>query len=226
MWSKKSEKLKLHLSRIINVSILIMETFNLDANVKDVYEIIAHEFDDKRQTTWDWIEEFLDQYPSGSLVYDIGCGPGRNIRHGMIGIDNCDNFLEICRKKNKDVMYGSMIELPIESESGIGLICIAAFHHLKTPELRLKALGEFKRILKPGSKMLISVWSIDQSCNKKLKFEYGDNLVPWTKPGKHTFMRYYYIFKDDEIRDLFQKAGLLVLSHKWVHGNEIYTLEC
>ncbi len=205
-----------------------METFNLDANanVKDIYEIIAHEFDDKRQTTWDWIEEFLDQYSEGSLIYDIGCGPGRNIRSGMIGIDNCDNFLKICRQKNKTVMNGTMTELPVESESGVGLICIAAFHHLKTPELRLKALSEFKRVLKKGSQMLISVWSIDQSCNKKLKFEYGDNLVPWTKPGKHTFMRYYYIFSDAEIRDLFHLAGLQVLSHKWVHGNEIYTVSC
>jgi ubiquinone/menaquinone biosynthesis C-methylase UbiE len=219
--------LKNVISRIVNVSILIMETFNLDvnANVKDVYEIIAHEFDDKRQTTWDWIEEFLDQYPTGTLIYDIGCGPGRNIRPGMIGIDNCDNFLKICQQKNKDVMYGTMTELPVESDSGVGLICIAAFHHLKTQELRLKALGEFKRVLKKGSQMLISVWSIDQSCNKKLKFEYGDNLVPWTKPGKHTFMRYYYIFRDAEIRELFAKVDLEVVSHRWVHGNEIYILQ-
>ena len=200
----------------------------MDENVKDVYEIIANDFDDTRKANWNWIEDFLNQFPKKilgtSLIYDIGCGSGRNIRQGMIGIDNCHNFIKICKLKDLNVILGNMDDLPLETNSGIGLICIAAFHHLKTVELRLKTLNEFKRVLIKGSRLMISVWSINQGDHKKLKFVYGDNLVPWTKQGK-THQRYYYIFKNEEIIELFEKVGLKLISHQWNHGNEIFILE-
>ena len=200
----------------------------MDENVKDVYEIIANDFDDTRKANWNWIEDFLNQFPKKilgtSLIYDIGCGSGRNIRQGMIGIDNCHNFIKICKLKDLNVILGNMDDLPLETNSGIGLICIAAFHHLKTVELRLKTLNEFKRVLIKGSRLMISVWSINQGSHKKLKFVYGDNLVPWTKHGQ-THQRYYYIFKNEEILELFEKVGLKLISHQWNHGNEIFILE-
>jgi ubiquinone/menaquinone biosynthesis C-methylase UbiE len=201
---------------------------NFDSNVKDVYEIIAEHFNEKRFSLWDWIETFLDAFPPGSLIYDIGCGPGRNIRQGMIGVDNCDNFIKICHQKGKHVLKGSMTSLPLESNTGIGMICIAAFHHLKTEKDRLETLTEFKRVLKPNSRIMISIWSIKQGVetkgNRKLKFEYGHNLVPWNNNGK-IYQRYYYIFNIDEIMELFEKAGLKVINHFWNHGNEVFILE-
>jgi SAM-dependent methyltransferase len=196
--------------------------------VKDVYEVIASQFDNKRYAQWDWIETFLDRFEPNSLVYDVGCGPGRNIRPGMIGVDNCENFIKICKNKNKDVILGDMTNLPLESNSGVGIICIAAFHHLNNSSDRLKALMEFKRVLKPGSRIMISVWSINQSHagkgNRKLTFHYGDNLVPWNSNGV-IYNRYYYIFEINEIKELFEKAELKLVDHFWNHGNEIYILE-
>jgi SAM-dependent methyltransferase len=196
--------------------------------VKEVYEVIASQFDNKRYAQWDWIETFLDRFEPNSLVYDIGCGPGRNIRTGMIGVDNCENFIKICKNKNKDVILGDMTDLPLESNSGVGIICIAAFHHLNNPSDRFKALMEFKRVLKTGSRIMISVWSINQSHagkgNRKLTFHYGDNLVPWNSNGV-IYNRYYYIFEINEIKELFEKAELKLVDHFWNHGNEIYILE-
>jgi ubiquinone/menaquinone biosynthesis C-methylase UbiE len=198
--------------------------------VKEVYEKIAEHFNEKRFSKWDWVEEFLDQFPTNSLVYDIGCGSGRNIRPGMIGVDNCDNFLKISNSKGKDVIKGDMINLPLDDNTGIGMICIAAFHHLSTRENRLKALLEFKRVLKIGAKIMISVWSINQTQsnenkgNRKLTFYYGDNIVPWNNNGT-IYERYYYIFEDEEIKKLFQEAGLRLVKHFWNHGNEIYILQ-
>ncbi len=196
--------------------------------VKDVYEVIASQFDNKRYAQWDWIETFLDRFEPNSLVYDVGCGPGRNIRPGMIGVDNCENFIKICKNKNKDVILSDMTNLSLESNSGVGIICIAAFHHLNNPSDRLKALMEFKRVLKSGSRIMISVWSINQSHagkgNRKLTFHYGDNLVPWNSNGV-IYNRYYYIFEINEIKELFKKAELKLVDHFWNHGNEIYILE-
>jgi ubiquinone/menaquinone biosynthesis C-methylase UbiE len=167
---------------------------------------------------------------NGSSWLDIGCGSGRNIRPGMIGVDNCDNFLKISNSKGKDVIKGDMINLPLDDNTGIGMICIAAFHHLSTRENRLKALLEFKRVLKIGAKIMISVWSINQTQsnenkgNRKITFYYGDNIVPWNNNGT-IYERYYYIFEDEEIKGLFQEAGLRLVKHFWNHGNEIYILQ-
>ncbi len=221
-------------------------TFNTDFYVKEVYEKIASQFNDKRFSQWDWVEKFLDTFPKDSLIYDIGCGPGRNIRPGMIGVDNCNNFLKICQEKNRKAIYGDMLSLPLETESGVGMICIAAFHHLNNKEDRLKALLEFKRVLKPKSRIMISIWSIIQGPetkgNRKLKFEFGDNLVSWNSKikiktetksengnvdvnGNEVHYRYYYIFRIEEILDLFSNVGLKVIEHFWNHGNEIFILE-
>jgi tRNA (uracil-5-)-methyltransferase TRM9 len=202
--------------------------FCTNANVKDVYEVIASHFNDKRYSKWNWIESFLDQYPSESLIYDIGCGPGRNIRPGMIGVDNCDNFIKISMEKGKNVMKGDMTQLPLESNSGVAMICIAAFHHLYTEKDRIEALQEFKRVIKPSGRIMISIWSIEQGPetkgNRKLKFQYGDNLVPWNHHGI-IYQRYYYIFRIDEIKNLFEKIGFKLIDHFWNHGNEIFIIE-
>ncbi len=205
-----------------------MESIDTNVFVKGVYEKIAEQFNDKRFSQWDWIEKFLNIFDEGSLVYDIGCGAGRNIRNGMIGVDNCENFLKICHQKKKNAIYGDMTNLPLESDSGLGMICIASFHHLNNQEDRLKALSEFKRVLKQSSRIMISVWSITQGPrikgHRELKFVYGDNMVPWNSNGV-IYQRYYYIFEIGEIKDLFEKVGLKLVDHFWNHGNEIYILE-
>jgi ubiquinone/menaquinone biosynthesis C-methylase UbiE len=206
------------------------DKLNIDTNihVKDVYEKIASQFNDKRFSQWDWIEKFLDSFPSGSLIYDVGCGPGRNIRSGMIGVDNCHNFLKICQEKNREAIYGDMISLPLDSNSGVGMICIAAFHHLYNRSDRITTLSEFKRVLKPRSRIMLSIWSFEQGPetkgNRKLKFTYGNNLVSWNSNGE-IHQRYYYIFRIEEIKELFDIVGLKLIDHFWVHGNEVFILE-
>ena len=88
------------------------------------------------------------------------------------------------------------------------------------------------RVLKPGGKILISVWSKNQPKKTKRVFEnYGVNLVPWKKPnikqnvGEDVKMRFYYIFKIEELLELFDKVGLSVLEHKWECGNEVFILQ-
>ncbi len=196
-------------------------------NVVGVYNEIAHHFKDTRTYTWSWVEDFMQLYEgSNALIYDIGCGSGRNLRSNlnMIGVDNCDSFLDICREEEKTVVKGCMTDLPLDSNSACALICIAAFHHLSTRQRRIKALQEMKRVLKPRSVILLSVWSIKQPKKTRREFTYGDNIVPWNKEGV-IYHRYYYIFKRAEIEEMFEQVGLKVLDYKWDCGNEIYILE-
>lgn len=194
--------------------------------VQGAYQEIASEFDKKRSLKWDWIENFLKNYDlNKDQLYDLGCGGGRNLEGKMIGLDNCPQFIEICRQKGLSVELGDLTELPFDDQSADGIISIASFHHLDSEERRLKALLEMKRILKSNGKILLSIWSKDQPKKTKRNFNnYGTQMVPW-KGKEKTIYRYYYIFKIDEINQLFEKAQLKVVSHSWECGNEVFILE-
>lgn len=194
----------------------------------EVYNQIASEFSDKRFCRWNWIDKFLNNFEKKSLILDIGCGNGRNMTFpnlNFIGIDNCPNFIKICREKKLNVMESDMVQIPLLEHSFDGIISIASFHHLSTEERRINSLQEMKRMLKKNGKVLLSVWSINQSHNKKLNFVYGDNYIPWkNKDGSIKEQRYYYIFQLNELKNLIEKY-FIIEKHYWNHGNEIFILK-
>jgi SAM-dependent methyltransferase len=194
------------------------------SNVKDVYEIIAHQFSVTRLLTWSWIDNFIYSINKNSLIYDIGCGNGRNMGYEdykFIGIDNCDNFINICREKNYNVINSNMMNINLPDNSADAIISVASFHHLSNHKNRLKALIEMHRLIKQNGRILISVWSINQPDKTRIKFnKYGDTIVKWKKK----YDRYYYIFQIEEIVQLFKLANLHVMDHKYDCGNEIFIL--
>lgn len=192
--------------------------------VKDVYEVIAKHFSVTRVYTWGWITSFIEKLQSNSTIYDIGCGNGRNMNfpnQNFIGIDNCSNFLDICKRNGKNVINSNMTKIDLPDNSADAIICIAAFHHLSTIENRIKALNEMYRLIKPNKKILLSVWSINQPKKTRVTFnKYGNSIVKWN----NIYERYYYIFNNNEIKQLFKIANLKLLQHNYDCGNEIFIL--
>ena len=199
-------------------------------HVKSIYENIATNFSDKRYNTWDWIEDFINSIKINSKILDIGCGNGRNMKnknYEFYGIDNCQKFVELAKEVTPNVFLSEMTELKFENNYFDAIISIASFHHLSNYVRRLDCLSEMYRTLKPNGKILLSVWSINQSHNPKLnnKFVYGTNIVPWKdNKGNIVGNRYYYIFEIDEICNLINKFFNIV-NHTWIHGNEVFILE-
>ncbi len=198
-------------------------------NVKTIYENIANNFSDKRGTNWNWIDSFINNIPYNSCILDIGCGNGRNMKYpnyNFYGVDNCSKFIEMAKVVSNNVYLSDMTDLPFEDNYFDAIISIASFHHLSTIERRIKCLEEIHRVLKPGGKILLSIWSINQSHNKKLnnQFNFGDNIVPFkNNKGDIIGNRYYYIFQLDEIYNLLTKH-FNIDSHEWIHGNEVFLL--
>ena len=195
--------------------------------VKDVYEKIAQHYDNTRVFTWSWISEFINNLSKHSLIYDIGCGNGRNMlfpNQNFIGIDNCHKFLEICKSKNLDVIEANITDIPLKSTSADAIICIAVFHHLSNKIDWIICLSELKRLIKTEGEILLSVWSKIQPAKTNRHFKkYGHNIVTWNKYGE-IYERYYYIFNLDELYKLFKIAGLYVKSYQYDCGNEIFIL--
>jgi len=207
-----------------------MLTNTEEKNVKNIYEIIAKNFNNTRIYKWTWVTEFLDNLNPYSLVYDIGCGNGRNMIHNknnitFIGIDNCTSFVEICKNKNLNIINSNITQIPLRNNSADAVLCIAVLHHLSNTHNRLKALLEMKKIIKENGKILLSVWSINQPAKTRRTFNsYGNNIVLWNNNNGKVYERYYYIFKIDELKYLFANAGLYIKEHTYNCGNEIFIL--
>lgn len=197
-----------------------------DTYVKDVYNKISDHFNLTRSYQWEWITDFTKEYQNTDVVYDIGCGSGRNLRSKSkwIGFDNSIEFVKQCQKKGCNAQLCDMTELPVQNESADAILSIASFHHLYTLERRIDALKEMYRVLKYKGKVLLSVWSIDQPKKTRRTFHYGDNLVSWNKYGE-IYNRYYYIFQKEELEKLFELCKFTIIDYKWDCGNEIYTLQ-
>tara|TARA_B100001059_G_scaffold236678_1_gene288983 strand:+ start:9101 stop:9742 length:642 start_codon:yes stop_codon:yes gene_type:complete len=200
-----------------------------DQYVKNVYNKIAPYFDNTRGYTWSWIREFVNSHvKTGDVVYDIGCGNGRNMSFKkdacFIGLDNCKKFAEICERKGLTAVVGDMCDIPFDTNSADAVICIASFHHLINPQRRREALYEIARICKNNGRILLSVWSINQPEKTRRVFtKYGDTIVQWNQNGE-IFDRFYYIFKIEEISKLFDECGLFIVTHKYDCGNEVFIL--
>lgn len=198
--------------------------------VKKIYEKIAIDFSVKRLNKWNWIDIFINSFSYNSSLLDIGCGNGRNMfycYYNFYGVDNCENFIKICKDQQLNVKLSDMTVLPFENNFFDGIISIASFHHLSTIERRIESLKEMKRVLKSNGRILLSVWSINQTHNNKLnnRFKYGDNLVPWkNNKGENLGNRYYYIFTLEEISKLLETL-FIIESHDWIHGNEVFILK-
>lgn len=195
--------------------------------VNKVYENIAKNFSDKRRYKWSWIDEFIFSKSKNTNILDIGCGNGRNMEYegyNFTGVDNCYNFTKICKDKKLNVILSDMTTLPFEDNTFDYIISIASFHHLSNDERREQALKEMKRVIKKNGEILLSVWSIDQSHNKKLNFVYGDNFVPWKDKNNNIVeQRYYYIFNKNDLNKLISKY-FIIKEWKYIHGNEIIYL--
>ena len=160
-------------------------------HVYKVYSQIAEHFSDTRYKPWPNIAQFLLQQPSGSLIADVGeeksmifcphphprqfispvgCGNGKylgvNTQTCMLGSDICPELVSIARSRQHEVVVCDCLNLPYQSNQFDAAICIAVIHHLSTEERRSDALRELTRIVRPGGRMLVYVWAMEQERKK------------------------------------------------------------
>jgi ubiquinone/menaquinone biosynthesis C-methylase UbiE len=148
-------------------------------------------------------------------VLDFGSGSGRHliqIKEGkMYLLDFSKNMIDLAEKKAKEeniyaeFVVSNMTKTPYSDNFFDSAISISALHCLKKLDQK-KAIKELYRILKPKSQVFIGVWNQN---SKRLKRRKGkEALIRWNDKGE----RYYYLFDEKEIHDLFQKQGFKIIN--------------
>jgi len=169
-------------------------------------------------------EEFKCEKPSENVVnflkkqkgnvLDLGSGSGRHLKKIKSGkmflVDFSEEMLKITEKKAKakkipsDFAVADLSKLPFEDNFFDSAICVSALHCIPKKEHK-KAVEELYRVLKPKAQAYIGVWNIK---SKRFKNSGKEKFVAWRDKGK----RYYYLFDEDEVHNLFKSVGFKIIS--------------
>lgn len=208
------------------------------AEVKNTYNDIAAEFDQTRRYAGKEFWLFKEYIKPGSFIVDLGCGNGRFLKFleelskdwtkpafHYLGIDNNDKLLAKAREQfphfnEENFINGDQLSIPIAENCVDTMFNIRAFHHIPSWQLRLQAVLEMKRVLKPDGILIITVWNLWQKKYWKeiLKgffrsiltlgsYSPKDLFIPWAKKAK----RYYHAFTSAELSSLISHSGLEVM---------------
>lgn len=205
--------------------------------VKEGYDNYAIDFDKSRQgLVWPQLKEILATVKPGSNILDLGCGNGRIIpflppNSKYLGVDNSSRLVTLAKDNfpKFEFMIGDMVSLSSIAERKFDyILCIAAWHHLPSQRLRLKALQEMKAKLQVEGKIIISVWDLWH--NKKLRFKTILSLFSLNPKDvffsgfKNGDYRYYHAFTKNEIKRLARKADLKIENFWIADGNYYFIL--
>ncbi len=176
---------------------------------KKAWNKIAEEWAEFRKVPDEKTINFLKKQKGNIL--DLGCGSGRNftkVNGKLYGVDFSRKMLEFAKPKakklNVKLVKAKAEKLPFQNNFFDSAIFLASLHCIETKEKRQKAISELYRVLKKGAKAKISVWNKNSKWFQKKQKEI---FINWRNKAK----RYYYLYDDKEIYDLFKKTGFKIL---------------
>jgi SAM-dependent methyltransferase len=128
-----------------------------------VYDVIAGDYAAQSSTVWAGLEAnlavFCAAVPAGSLVADVGCGPGRDSEllrgRGMtvVGLDLSIGML--LAGAGGPVVQADMRAIPLRSASLDGIWSQAALLHVDRADVP-GVLAEFARVVRPGGSVFLN----------------------------------------------------------------------
>lgn len=142
-------------------------------------------------------------------VADIACGTGiladrmqRKLRvDAVYGVDMADGMLAQARARSAEVTWltAPAEQLPFDDGQLDAVVSTSAFHFFDQPA----ALREFRRVIRPGGLVVIT------SISPRIRLPLPRLLAPGQVPAHNA--------SPEELRELFEDAGLTVAKQHWVH---------
>jgi len=203
------------------------------------YDLIADKFSSTRAFWWRDLKFMKDMVRPGDKILDFGCGNGRlagflneiwsepafaKASAGkFVGVDVSQKLIDIAKQKyssekTKFIKIDSLsAKLPFENNYFDMVFSIAVFHHFPSEEYALGIVKELHRVLKPGGKIIVTVWNLWQKqylkYHQKSTKNWIDANIPF-KSGEKVFSRYHHPFRMGELKSLFCEAGFKTLKTK------------
>lgn len=182
----------------------------------EAWETIAASFDATRDRIWPLVTTFIDGIPDGSRVLDLMGGNGRHLRDGQGRLEQhwTDWSRPMAprvrtRYPGTDATVADATRLPYQDETFDAILYIAGLHGLANHKDRVATLQELRRILRPGGKALITVWSRDAP-KYTAQGSPGEpflTTIPWKRDG-HEVERTYFLYTGARLRSDCESAGL------------------
>ncbi len=187
-------------------------------NQRFVWDAIAKQWSEYRKKPFPEVVEITETMDG--LILDIGCGSGRNFLPGkkIVALDFSIEMLQLAKKKQDCIfIQGDMSCLPFKKNSFDNIVAVAAIHC--TPDWN-KAMNECFSALKPGGKILITVWDGEQDAFKK-QTERGNSSEKEIIRKWDGYERYYYLFSQKELEGALKKTGFKIIkSEKFTGGHK------
>lgn len=106
------------------------------------------------------------------------------------------------------------------------IFSIAVFHHLPSKKFRLEIVKELRRVLKPGGKIVVSVWNlwqkrfwkyhlkaIEGKLLRKSGLDWRDIYIPF-RAGDKIFHRYHHAFSIKELERLLIDSHFNIIENR------------
>jgi len=209
---------------------------------QDDYNKIADTFNRTR----DWIPPdftILEKYINKKeKILDLGCGNGRfseivGNKADYYGVDVSEKLIKIAKEKYLDGKFtvSESLILPFENNFFDKVFCLAVLHHIPSKKFRKDFLREIKRVLKPGGKLILTVWDLNENSKAKRllfkytllkligksKFDRRDIFYPWKNSrGKTLIQRYVHIFSEKELERLVRSIGFIIKEKRVLKRSE------
>ena len=189
---------------------------------KNIYSTYSEEYLERTKNGHaNYLQGFIDRFISslsGNIVYDLGCGPGRDLeyftKHNLkaTGVDCSTGMLEICRNKGLDVIENDFMSMEYPEHSVDGIWAYTS--HTVIPKESFTALLEkYQKALKENSGILA------------LGMIEGD-FEGWKSDNKYDgAQRYVARYSFEELEHILKSYfGSVSISREKV-GNKVY-LHC
>lgn len=183
-----------------------------------VWERIAHAFDATRDRPWRVVVEFLRDLPPRQRVLDLMAGNGRHAAvaeaagHEVVWSDWSRPAARIAAGRLRGpCVVSDARALPFADGAFDAVLYVAGLHGIPDAAGRAASLRELRRVLRPGGRALVTVWSREapRFRDRGTPGEPLDVVVPW-RAGGVVGERTYHLHTAESLRAELEAARLRV----------------
>lgn len=171
------------------------------------WEELAGRWDRARRRAWPAVARFAEAFPQGARILDLAAGNGR---HGVlskkagarpVAADFSRSLLAFAQERGLECVQADARDLPFPHGTFEGGLFVAGLHCIPGRAARVGALAEVRRVMRPGARVLVTVWSRFRD-GRLSGWNVADAEVPWDGVG-----RYYHFYTPLELVADCRAAG-------------------